>query len=728
MYPFQKTGSLANTVYSPGWKGVLLALAMSVPGAIVLGAGLTPSAALDSLPRPATVSGDSLPVNTLSEVVIRAFEQNGKLSDQPAPVAYISRASLSRYGNQRPLSALNAVPGVRMEARSPGSYRLNIRGSSLRSPFGVRNVKVYYNGIPFTDPGGNTYLNQLSYSDYGSIEVIKGPAGSLYGAGTGGAVLIQSPLALDQGPNQAELTLEGGSFGERQLNTRVSWGNDTQASELRYTHYQSDGYRDHTANRSDIASYELRLKSGERQTLSAFFHFTDLYYDTPGALTLAEYTHTPRASRPASGPYPSSDSSHAAVYQTAFFTGLKSDYLISGQVRNTTVLYGSYTDFTNPTTRNYEYRKEPHFGGRTVFDFHWKKGSVGKRLWLGAEAQQGFFQVQDLGNRAGKPDTMQTEYRINDFTGLLFAQGALSFGHGWDLSAGLSMYHEHIRFTSLYPAPIDFFHKKYHEVLSPRIALSKKITPAILVYANLSDGFSPPSVSEVLPSTNILNTSLEAEKGVNYELGSKGSIFNGRLYYEGSVFLFRLHQTITVRRDASGADYFVNAGSALEKGAELSVSEVLYQAPHRFLTRAEFWAAGSYLDFRYRHFLSEGEDYSGHRIPGSAPLTLSGGLDLATRIGLAWHLTWQHTNRIALDDANSQYAGSYDLVGARVSWEKNLGLRTRLTLSVSGDNLLNQRYSLGNDINAVGGRFYNAAPGANVAVSAGLAFQLEKND
>ena len=37
-----------------------------------------------------------------------------------------------------------AIPGVRMEERTPGSYRLSIRGSLLRSPFGIRNVKVYF--------------------------------------------------------------------------------------------------------------------------------------------------------------------------------------------------------------------------------------------------------------------------------------------------------------------------------------------------------------------------------------------------------------------------------------------------------------------------------------------------------------------------------------------------------------------------------------------------------
>src|ERR1044071_9056432 len=103
-----------------------------------------------------------------------------------APVAVISTAQLSRFTNTTILPALNSNPGIRMEERSPGSYRLNIRGSSLRSPFGVRNVKTYYDDIPYTDPGGNTYLNQLGFYNIQSIEVIKGPGSSLYGAGTGG--------------------------------------------------------------------------------------------------------------------------------------------------------------------------------------------------------------------------------------------------------------------------------------------------------------------------------------------------------------------------------------------------------------------------------------------------------------------------------------------------------------------------------------------------------------
>src|SRR5690606_32776978 len=114
------------------------------------------------------------------------------LKEVTASINYIDKTQLERYNNTSLLPALNATPGVHMEERSPGSYRLNVRGSTLRSPFGVRNVKVYWNGIHLTDPGGSTYLNQLSYFNVRSIEVIKGPAGSLYGAGTGVALLINS--------------------------------------------------------------------------------------------------------------------------------------------------------------------------------------------------------------------------------------------------------------------------------------------------------------------------------------------------------------------------------------------------------------------------------------------------------------------------------------------------------------------------------------------------------
>src|SRR5688572_10279146 len=132
---------------------------------------------------------DTLRELTLDAVVVKAFEQNRNLKNVPAAVNYTGNTVLQRFSPISIVSAVNTTPGVRMEERSPGSYRVNIRGSALRSPFGVRNVKVYWNGIPITDPSGNTYFNQFAYNNFSTIEVFKGPVGSLYGAGTGGRIL-----------------------------------------------------------------------------------------------------------------------------------------------------------------------------------------------------------------------------------------------------------------------------------------------------------------------------------------------------------------------------------------------------------------------------------------------------------------------------------------------------------------------------------------------------------
>src|SRR4028119_1582945 len=137
------------------------------------------------------LSSDTVP-RVLQEVIVRAYEQNRELKDVAAPIGVVTNQELQQFSPISILPAVNTIPGVRMEERSPGSYRLSIRGSSLRSPFGVRNVKVYWNDIPFTDPGGNTYLNQFSFYNFSSLEILKGPGSSLYGAGTGGVMLLNS--------------------------------------------------------------------------------------------------------------------------------------------------------------------------------------------------------------------------------------------------------------------------------------------------------------------------------------------------------------------------------------------------------------------------------------------------------------------------------------------------------------------------------------------------------
>ncbi len=649
--------------------------------------------------------------STLQTVIVKAYEQNRQLQEVSAAINVINTAQLERYNNTSLLPALNATPGVHMEERSPGSYRLNIRGSTLRSPFGVRNVKVYWNGIPFTDPGGNTYLNQLSYFNVKSIEVLKGPASSLYGAGTGGAVLINSQTnKREPGIN---LQYSTGSFNLQNINAQVTTGNADHNNTFGYTHQTSDGYRHHTRMRRDVATWETQAIANEKQQLSASVLYGDLYYQTPGGLTTAQFHNNPRSARPAAGAFPGADDAQAAIYQKTFLAGINHRYRFTEHLQNTTVVYGAFSNIKNPTFRNYERRTEPHFGGRTVFTFdkQWEESSL--QVSFGGEGQRGFFNTKTFANAGGNPDTVQTDDDIDNYIYSGFVQGDIHLPGGWSVSAGVSINKSSVTITRLTGEQTGKLTANFNSEWAPRLAISKILIPGVLVYTSVSRGFSPPGTGEILPSTSIINTSLQAEHGVNYEAGFKSSWLQQRLYVEVNAFHYQLKNAIVQRRDASGADYFENAGSTRQQGIESQASYQLLPNSNRFVNNVRLWASHTWNKFRYQDFKVIATDFSGKNLPGIAEHILTAGLDITTRPGLYLNLTWFYSDPTALNDANTEMAASYNLAGGRTGWRTPLSKSIMMDLFAGVDNLFDVTYSLGNDINAAGGRYYNTAPGVN---------------
>ncbi|MDP9230980.1 MAG: TonB-dependent receptor, partial [Bacteroidota bacterium] len=441
---------------------------------------------------------DSLPVQNLQEVIIKAYEQRKKLIDVPAAINYIAKSQLDRFNNTSILPALNVTPGVRMEERSPGSYRLNIRGSTLRSPFGVRNVKIYWNGIPFTDPGGTTYLNQLGYYNFNSIEIIKGPASSMYGAGTGGAVLINSQPGIWS--NGIDLAYVRGSFDMSSLNIELRAGNDDHLNRINYTHQSSDGYRDHTNMRRDVVTMETQIKANDKQQLNASVLYGDLYYQTPGGLTKTEYNNNPKAARP------NADLLKSAIYQQTFLTGLVHNYQFNTHFQNSSVVYGAFSLIKNPTFLNYEKRTEPHFGGRTVFTWQQQLTNTNIQVLFGGEGQRGFFNTKTFKNKQGNPDTLLTDDEINNWIYSAFVQTDIQFPGNWSINAGMSINKSFIKITRLSVPSFVPAKRTYNSEWAPRLAVSKKVIPNVMLYASISKGFSPPTAQEILPSTSVIST------------------------------------------------------------------------------------------------------------------------------------------------------------------------------------------------------------------------------
>ncbi|MBN8878710.1 MAG: TonB-dependent receptor [Sphingobacteriales bacterium] len=651
----------------------------------------------------------------LSEVTVRAFGQYRKLSDAVVPVKVIVVSNGDLNNKSSLVNSFNTIAGVRMEERSPGSYRINIRGSSLRSPFGVRNVKVYWNDIPVTDPGGNTYFNQFAWNNFSSIEIFKGPAASLYGAGTGGLILINN---LDRWQPGVSLDYVTGSYNLQNVFASARFGNGDNKNQFTYAHNQSDGYREQSAMRRDNFSWLSQLKISEKQELSAAVLFTDMEYQTPGALTLAEFNANPKAARPAAGGFPSAAGAKATIYQKNILAGFTNRYEINSSLQNATTLYGAFSQIKNPTFRNYERRNEPSYGGRTTFT--WKNKQW--QLAGGAEFQQGFFNTQVSKNRNGNPDTLQTNDDINYKNLSVFLQADWNLEEKWFLQGGLSINKTNVEFSRLSSYPVVKQSRSYKNELAPRLSLMRKIGNDLSLFATVSRGFSPPTIAELLPSTGVISTDLEAEEGWNYEMTARYFFFNKKLQLEATGFYFRLDNALVQRRDVAGADFFVNAGNVKQKGIEIFASYLTPSIRGTFIDHLAITGGYTYNHFRYGSFIKGTDDFSGKKVPSVPAGTFSVWADLQLKNGLYLNANLYASSRIFLNDANTAAASSYQLLGCRIGWKRTGVSKTRYSIYAGADNLLDEVYSLGNDINAVGGRYYNAAPARNYY--AGISFQL----
>jgi iron complex outermembrane receptor protein len=646
---------------------------------------------------------------TLGEVVVKAFEQNQSIKKIPAAIIQINKAKLDRFNTTNILPALNSAPGIRMEERSPGSYRMNIRGSTLRSPFGVRNVKVYWNDIPFTDPGGNTYLNQLSFFNFNSLEIIKGPAGSLYGSGTGGAILISS--IPEQNIPVLSANLIYGSYDLGSLNIQLNQGKEKFNNSFSFSHQQSHGYRDHTSMHRDVTTWQTKIASGKKETLRFNFLYGDLYYETPGALTKAEYLNNPKSARPAAGAFPSADKAKAAIFQKTWLGALNNHFVFSEHFENSSTVYGAYSSIKNPTFRNYEVRREPHFGGRTFFTWKPFTKKVDTKIVFGGELQKGFFNIRTYSNPNGMPGAVLTNDDVDNSIWSIFSQADMRFKNDINITAGLSINKSSIKIHRLSVPSLPIQKRVYKNEAAPRIAVSKRIIKEIYVYGSVAKGFSPPTTAEVLPSTSIISTELNAEHGINYEAGIKSSFLKRSLYAEINAFYYRLKNAIVQRRDASNADYFTNAGATKQKGIE---SQITYVIQNRsIINNSKIWISHTFNDFTYKDFKQLTNNYSGKKLPSVAKNTIAAGADILVAQKFYANVTYYYSDPIYLNDANTESASSYNLLGARIGWKNFVSKKNKVDVFAGIENAFDVTYSLGNDINAAGGRYYNVAPGRN---------------
>ena len=630
----------------------------------------------------------------------------GKKDNQlnlPQSVGVLTPRDFSRNSGLSLENSLNLLPGVTMQSRSSfGGQRISIRGYGNNTNFNGQGVQVYLNNIPVTDATGTTILDDIDFSTLGTVTVFKGPQSSLYGSGIAGVVSLST---LKPQSNQTRIAEENtvGSYGLYRNNTRVETANASSAILLNYGHQTSNGFRQHSASQKDYLQFSGDFFVSDKNTISTYVAYSHSYEELAGEMDSAQFYSKQIWSDPA---YLVNNSQ---VKIESFRAGITDNYRIDGHFSNQTTLFTSSYTLYSPFAHGLTDAQAATFGGRTGFVYESGKGgetSVHGIVGAQFEKTNAFNKSYNLvnfvqGTPRGDLDNASLAYNI-------FTEWKVNLPAHFLLSGGASENFMEYGITDNIPGSASHAngsgYRRYSPVFVPRISLLKMLSSAISVYADVSAGYTPPPTADIVNATiGQVNTGLKPERGVQYEIGTKGDLADHKLSYQLAFFDFTIHDKLVTQQIPATPTQptystFVNAGKQQNLGAELSVSYAILKDPKAGVTLLRPFLTYAYSDFKYKDFKSDNNnnaatvDYSNHKVAGVAPNVLNLGVDLETRPGFYAYLTYRYVDAVPYTFDGLHSARSYSLLNAKVGYKSMLGNHFSVDLFAGADNLLNSTY------------------------------------
>ncbi len=236
--------------------------------------------------------------SVLSQVVVSASRSGQELAKVPASVSVVPRDVIQGTGRRNTSieEVLRTVPGVVIRDQLGGASRatIAIRGAGSSNSFGIRSIRLLIDGVPKNNAGGSGQdLANLDMSSISSIEVLRGPASTLYGNQAGGVISLTSEAG---GETRRQLQVLGGSFGFGRLHAKAT--GDAFGGTLGYMvsawRTQQDGYRDNSNFDQTGFSSKFVFKPDVRSTITAVMSYDNLGQDVSGGLTEGEMRASPR--------------------------------------------------------------------------------------------------------------------------------------------------------------------------------------------------------------------------------------------------------------------------------------------------------------------------------------------------------------------------------------------------------------------------------------------------
>ena len=663
-----------------------------------------------ALSSPSAVAADE----TLDEIVVSATRLETSLRDTARSVSLVDKERIQNGTQQLALDeALAGVPGLYMQ----NSYnfaqdlRISLRGFGARSGFGVRGVKIVIDGIPDTLPDGQAQVDSIDLGSVKRIEVLRGPASSLYGNSSGGVIAIESELG--DGPQFVEGTLGTGELGY----SRFSLKTGGQAGDVDYllnlTSQDIDGWREHSAFRSRMLNGEVRIPIGSEDRLQIALNLTDQpTADDPGGIDEAQAAAAPRSARD---------------------VNLRFDAGESMDQQRIGLLYTREREAGTLTLRNYyllrDFANKLPFLDGGIVEFDRQVYGFGVQYQLGDMLPQSLeiaFGVdldrQDddrrrFDNEDGSYGALSFEQREQVTSNAIYLQAQYALDDIWTLSAGARYDDIEFDVRDHFLADGDDSGKLDFDQFSPSLGVTADLDKYIL-FASWSNSFETPTTTELAnpDASGGFNPLLEPQLADSFEFGIKTG--NERLFFELAIFQINIDDELVPFELAAypGRTFYVNAGRSDRRGIETAVS---WQHDSGFGVDASY----TWSDFTYEQFTDDnGNDFAGNELPGLPEHFGYLGLKYETGSGLAIALETSYSGKLFADNANASSVDAYTVSNLRLYDELDYG-RWQVRPYIGINNLLDERYNDNIRINAFGGRYYEPAPDRNVYAGVTINFQ-----
>ena len=550
-----------------------------------------------------TIKIDTLP--TILVTSSRILESKKRI---PLTISAIELENRKDISQQLSLNDyINTIPGLlALNANNfSQDLRVSIRGFGARSAFGIRGIKIIVDGIPETTPDGQGQIDNLNIGSIDRIEIIRGPASSLYGNASGGVINILTKDQFETSFVKSGLTYGSYGFQQYQVNSGFIFGNTNVL--IQETNTTSNGYRVMSGFKSNNLNFKIGHAFSNNSKLNVQINHSDSpFAGDSGGLTLEEIEQDRQQVRERNLDFKTEES----IEQ--FKIGTNFNHKWASSIFNT---YGfiSWRDFLGKLpfeNGGIVDLNRQYYGFGTSYSYKTKINKIQNTFQVGFDLAKQNDKRKRYDNFYGEQgakslDQLEsfTSFGIYALNHLKFDKVLLNFGLRFDQNRIKAS--DHFLIDGNQSGTINL------HTLNPSIGLSYQLHRDHFLYSNFSTSFETPVMSEL--SANVIdeggfNESLNAQKARNFEIGYK--LENEYLNAELALFhIVTKDDIISYELEMfPGRTFYRNAGKTIRNGLELSTAI-------KINSNFNFTINYSYSDFIFDTYSISSNGFDGNELP-----------------------------------------------------------------------------------------------------------------